>query len=156
MSVPPAWASRAAMSATAIAAAPGSRLYSESPLMMPSMPIPIAPPITSSPRHTSMLCAQPCSCSLSRLSSSVSVSQRGSRSARHSSATRSNLASAVVVSSPRRSCLRRLRPTCTSSTPSTGRWSGDHHATQYGSSSPTSPMVPSATSSSYRISFSVR
>ena len=59
MTAPPATASRAHMSATAIAAAPGRRPNSESPLSTPPMPMPSAPPTRSSSSHTSMLCAQP-------------------------------------------------------------------------------------------------
>ena len=54
--------------------------------MMRPMPIPIAPPIRSPSSQTSMLCAQPSACSSVRVRASVSVSQRGSRPARHSSA----------------------------------------------------------------------
>ncbi len=146
------------MSATATRAAPGRRANSESPLMMPPMPTPIAPPTSSPSSQTSMLWAQPSRCSLVSEDVSESVSQRGSRPARHSSATWAKRVLAVVHSPPRRSCLRRLRPRWTWPTPITGRGSGDHHATQYGSEScrPTMAIVPSATRSSYRTSLRVR
>jgi hypothetical protein len=84
------------------------------------------------------------------------VSQRGSRPARHSSATRPNAASAVVRRSWRRSSLRTFRPRWTPPVLITGRGSGDHQATQYGSPPPTTAIVPSATRSSYRNSLTVR
>ncbi|HEX3716185.1 MAG TPA: hypothetical protein VHV09_25560 [Trebonia sp.] len=129
MTVPPAAASRAPMSATATAAAPSCRPNSESPLISPPNPIPIAPPTSSPSSHTSMLCAQPDRCSSVSEPSSSSVSQRGSRPSRQASATSPNSASAVVVSPPRRSRLRTLRPRCTLSTPTVSRGSGDHQAT---------------------------
>jgi hypothetical protein len=138
------------MSATAIAAAPWCRPNSESPLITPPMPIPIAPPTRSSPSHTSMLCAQPWSCNWVSEPSSASVSQRGSRPARQASATWPNAALAVVLSPSWRSRFLTLRPRCTPSAPITGLGSGDHQAAQYGSSrsSPTMAIVPAATWSS--------
>ena len=122
------------------------------------MPIPIAPPTRSPSSHTSMLCAQPSACSSVRVRSSVSVSQRGSRPVRHSSATWPNLALAVVRTSLRLSHFLVLRPRWTWPTLITGLGSGDHHATQYGSSRPlpTRPIVPSATRPEYRTSLIVR
>ncbi len=126
--------------------------------MTPPMPIPIAPPARVSPSHTSMLCAQPSACSSARVRRSVSVSQRGSRPVRHSSATRPNTVSAVVLMSSRRSCFLTFRPRWTWPALITGLGSGDHHATRYGSPSqlPTRAIVPSATRSSYRNSLIVR
>jgi hypothetical protein len=126
--------------------------------MMPSMPIPIAPPIRAPSSHTSMLCAQPSACSSARVRRSVSVSQRGSRPVRHSSATRPNAVSAVVRMSSRRSCFLTFRPRWAPPARITGLGSGDHHATWYGSPCllPTRAIVPSATRSSYRNSLMVR
>ena len=122
------------------------------------MPIPIAPPIRQPSSQTSMLCAQPPACSSARVRRSVSVSQRGSRPVRHSSATRPNTVSAVVRMSSRRSCFLTFRPRWTWPAPITGLGSGDHHATPYGSPClpPTRAIVPSATRSSYQNSLIVR
>jgi hypothetical protein len=135
------------MSATAILAASGRRLNIESPLITWPMPTPNAPPTRSSPCHTSMLCAQPSACSATMLCSSVSVSQRVWRPARHRSATVANEVSAVVRRSPRRSCFLTLRPRWTWPTAITGLGSGDHQATQYGSwpAFPTRLTRPAAT-----------
>jgi len=114
------------------------------------MPMPIAPPTRSPSSHTSMLWAQPFPCSSRSEPSSSSVSQRGSRPARQASATWLNAMLAVVVSPSRRSRFLTLRPRCTPPGPISGRGSGDHQATAYGSpaSSPTTAIVPAATWSS--------